>query len=240
MVRNIYTVYMHVNKKNGKKYIGITCCKPEIRWKNGYGYSDSLPFGRAVRKYGWDNFEHIIVKSGVSEKEAKETEICLIKALNTTDDNYGYNICLGGEGIKGYKHTDETKAKISARAKLRVGELNPNFGHRWSDDAKRAFSERKKPITEEQRKKLSHIASQRIGEKNPFYGKHHTENARNKMSQKANKRRVDMYDTNMNFIKTFESIKDASIEMEVCDTAIANCCKGKSKTSCGYIWKYSD
>ena len=35
----VWTVYMHVNKINGKKYVGITSQKPEERWKNnGIGY----------------------------------------------------------------------------------------------------------------------------------------------------------------------------------------------------------
>ena len=56
-----YTVYMHVCKENDKVYIGITCLEAKKRWKaNGDGYKTQL-FGRSVRKYGWENFEHIIL-----------------------------------------------------------------------------------------------------------------------------------------------------------------------------------
>ena len=34
--------------------------------------------------------------------------------------------------------------------------------------------------------------------------------------------------------------KQRAKEMGVDRTAIGNCCKGKSKTSCGFIWKYKD
>lgn len=57
-----FTVYMHVNKINDKKYIGITCQKPDTRWLNGYGYLEQSENGRykqdafakAILKYGWD------------------------------------------------------------------------------------------------------------------------------------------------------------------------------------------
>lgn len=60
----MYSIYIHLNKINDKKYIGITCKKPEIRWANGLGYKKQ-PFWNAITKYGWDNFEHIIIKDNL-------------------------------------------------------------------------------------------------------------------------------------------------------------------------------
>lgn len=97
-----------------------------MRWANGHGYSDKLPIGRAIKKYGWENFEHEIVFNDLQENEAKEIEIKLISKLKTQDPEYGYNVCSGGDGVKGWHPSDETKRKISESAKKRIGEKNPN------------------------------------------------------------------------------------------------------------------
>jgi len=51
-----YKIYIHINKVNGKMYVGITKQTPEDRWKNGTGYDTSPKFYNAIKKYGWENF----------------------------------------------------------------------------------------------------------------------------------------------------------------------------------------
>ena len=45
-----WTVYMHTNKFNGKKYIGITSRDVKLRWINGLGYKNSPHFYNAIQK----------------------------------------------------------------------------------------------------------------------------------------------------------------------------------------------
>lgn len=112
MVRN-YTVYAHKNKSNGKIYVGITCLKVNQRWENGSGYK-SLHFGRAIQKYGWDGFEHIVIQRHLTKTQACRMERVLIATFDLTNPKKGYNVALGGDGggMKNKHHTEETKEKI--------------------------------------------------------------------------------------------------------------------------------
>lgn len=142
-----YFVYCHKNKTNNKVYIGITN-DLNRRWRNGNGYANQQLFGNAIRKYGWDNFEHQIMESGLSFEEACNREryyIALFKsnAYRYSNPTYGYNLTDGGEGFHGIDrsgeknsfygkhHSEHSKALISAS---RAGFKNPFYGRKLSDD----------------------------------------------------------------------------------------------------------
>lgn len=106
---NTYCVYIHINKINGKKYIGQTIYgdNPNFRWKNGAAYQTQKYFWRAIQKYGWDGFDHEVVASNLTKEEANNFEILLIEKFNTTNSQFGYNITLGGGGALGRHPTEE-------------------------------------------------------------------------------------------------------------------------------------
>lgn len=118
-MKNKCCVYMHTNKINNKKYIGITEQKPEDRWKNGKGYKPTSHFRHAIEKYGWDNFEHEILFDNLTTEEAALKERELIAQYKTTNREYGYNNSNGGEVGFHYTHSPEAKKKMSEKAKAR-------------------------------------------------------------------------------------------------------------------------
>lgn len=102
-----FCVYEHVFP-NGKKYIGITCKNPKARWESGTGYSKEHQSAMyyAIQKYGWENIEHNILFTDLTEEEAKNKEKELIQKYHTFIHDatpMGYNMTLGGEGTLGHK-----------------------------------------------------------------------------------------------------------------------------------------
>lgn len=107
-----WCVYMHTNKINDKKYIGISSNVKE-RWRsNGILYKGQKIFSDALKKYGWDNFTHEIIYNDLTREQAGEIEKFLINRYKTTDRKNGYNYATGGfgGGSNGrYKATPYTK-----------------------------------------------------------------------------------------------------------------------------------
>ena len=151
MHKEIYCVYSHTNKINGKIYIGLTFMEPEKRWKNGKGYHKGTHFRSAIDKYGWDNFEHKIIKDNLTKDEASYWEKYYISFYNSTDRLHGYNISSGGEH-GGHAQTNETRKKIGENG-YHYGML----GEKHSDSTKKKMSESRMnhPTSDETKKKIS-------------------------------------------------------------------------------------
>lgn len=117
---NIWTVYIHIIPKEisdydyDKYYVGITSQSVKRRWRDGNGYRNQ-PFYRAIQKYGWDNIEHEIIASHLTENEAKEFEKRLIQLLdcNIGKGKRGYNTTDGGDGMLGHVASEEARKKYS-------------------------------------------------------------------------------------------------------------------------------
>ena len=72
--QNGYCIYAHVNQVNGKIYIGISK-DVNKRWENKiHGYKHCTLFFNALKKYGWENFDHIVLWDNMTHEEACKQE----------------------------------------------------------------------------------------------------------------------------------------------------------------------
>ena len=153
-----YCVYVHVSP-NGKHYVRQTGQKFWKRWNNGNGYKNGNQtyFKRAIEKYGWDNFEHYILKENLTKEQADYWEKYYIQLWDCTNPSKGYNITPRGNGER-HKLSEETKKKLSEINKGRV--LTEEWKKKISDAQKGIKRGPNKKllghsVSEETRKKIS-------------------------------------------------------------------------------------
>lgn len=152
----MWKVYRHTCKITNFVYIGITKHDgPNIRWKYGMGYKHNPHFFNAILKYGWDNFEHIILYDNLSKEEAVDKEIELISYYKNL--NISYNITDGGDGHNGQPVSEETRNKISVSLK----KTNPTP---WNKGKTGVYSEEtRKKISESQKGRIAHNKGKKMG-----------------------------------------------------------------------------
>lgn len=56
----------------------------------------------------------------------------------------------------------------------------------------------------------------------------------------SNKKQVLQYDLKGNLIKEWESLKSIELELKYSHSAVGQCCRGNTKSSHGYVWKYKN
>ena len=221
----MYHIYLHNNKVNNKKYIGITKQQPEERWgKNGNNYKSSPHFYSAIQKYGWDNFEHIVLLGNITKEEACLLEQELIKNYNSTDRNFGYNSTTGGET---FEMSEESRIK---KSESMMGNKN-GLGKPCSKEKAKRISDAQKgrKLSEEHKQKLSQSASKR-----------HTPCS----DEKKEKLRIshpDMKPVICSETNTiYRSVQECGRQLHLHPTNIVKACKGKIHTTGGFHFKYYD
>ena len=252
-----YTVYIHKNVLNGKMYIGITGKSVKERWRDGKGYNGY--FKKAIDKYGWDGFKHIVFAVVKNKQEAKRLERKLIAQYETNNSSKGYNLTEGGEGCWGRIMSEETRRKISVANKGKVGwrkglKATPAQLKSYSKAqlgktvpcevrAKISNSLKGRTITEEHRRK---IGDAQIGIKNHMYGKKASSETKELMRKNQPKGKdhkcsvaiVQLDPVDGSVIRTWHSMSDVRRELGIKHCTISDCCRGKQKTSGGFIWRY--
>lgn len=220
-----YSVYQHLNQVNGKSYIGMTKRNPIERWgTNGSNYISSPHFYAAIKKYGWDSFEHIIIAENLSKEEACALEIELIDKLRANEPSFGYNCTSGGE---------MPEMNELSRKKLSMSMMGNTNGL-----GKQCSPEKRRKIGDAQRgRKFSAEHRQRISKAKT--GKTHkpiSAEARRKIAEKHEMKPVYCPETDT----TYESIQECARQLKINATSVCAVCHGKHHTHHGYHFHYAE
>lgn len=221
-----YSVYCFTNKINNKKYVGITCDVKRRYNQHKKTTSRAVVFCLAIKKYGFENFEFLVLEENLSLKNAKLLERKFIKELNCMVPN-GYNRTEGGDSS--VKHTKETIKKIVEKNKIwRLNNDHPMKGKK--------HSEKSKKLMKESALKRTNI---HFGESHWNFGMKHKESTKEKMkiiqSLGNNGFAKQVIDLNTNVI--YSCINEAKLIYGISHSFVSMICSGKRKSN-KYKFKY--
>lgn len=214
-------IYLTTNNINGMKYIGQK--KSEKFLHEKYLGSGSYLI-RAIKKYGRDNFNTVLLDTADSFNELNEKEKYYIALYNAVESDGFYNQSPGGvlfgEGhIK--HHTEETKRKISLKSS---GENNGFYGKHHTKETREKMREAWKtrsPVSKETREKLSKV------HKGKPFSESHKENLSKSLSKAMTgkklcdsaKRKLSEYNKGTTFVN--DGVKNKRIKLEKLDEYIS-------------------
>lgn len=251
-------IYKYVSPNN-KVYIGQTYNEP-LRRRTFNNINLCYAGGKidnARRKYGPSNFTYTILKE-IEENTIEELLLKLnilekyyIEYYNSIED--GYNITSGGNSFKIYTTKNIGKRISESKSKQVIQyDLDGNFIKIW-ESSNQAYSELgilAAGIRNCCRNISSHagcyiwkyfqgeiifkIEGLSEAKQNQIYAQKQSSNTKNGKTYK----KIIQYDHEGNFVKVFESIKEACDLYNINRSTIINCCVDELDTAGGYIWKY--
>jgi group I intron endonuclease len=112
-------IYCIENIIDNKKYIGQGI---DVEKRMMRDHRECNVLYNALKFYGENNFIRYVIEY-CDEEKLLEKEIYYIDALYSHVSEWGYNVLRGDEITKSFRHTDETKRKISESEK---GKIVPN------------------------------------------------------------------------------------------------------------------
>ena len=145
-------IYKATNKVNGKIYIGKTVNTLQQRMSEHKRHSKNsiMTFHKAIQKYGFDNFEFVVLFECEDAELLTYKEIELIKQFKATEKGIGYNSSTGGDGANGGKNhplfgikRPEFSESISGEKHPNfgnIGELSPRYGQKHTEETKRKIT----------------------------------------------------------------------------------------------------
>ena len=115
MVNKFYIIYKYTNIINGKIYVGVTNRGIKTRRYEhilGSRKNPKFKFHQAIKKYGINSFkEEILVENVMTRDEANKLEIYYISIFDSYKN--GYNMTQGGGNRGEFKHTNQSREKMS-------------------------------------------------------------------------------------------------------------------------------
>jgi len=225
-------IYKTTNLINNKIYIGKRIFTKDKFLKNKY-YGSGKLLKEAINKYGLDSFGREILEE-VDNEILEEREIYWIKFYNSNNLEIGYNLTIGGNSRYGRKignMSDDTKKKISVSVSKYLKENRHPFQDKnHSDETKEKIrnSLKSRKLTDDHIKKLAD------GHRGLKYNKPEKVN-RVKIDQRI---KIKQLSLGGSFIKEWESITEASKELNIDRSGISRACRGVYKQCGGYRWCY--
>lgn len=229
--RGVYTI---LNIIDGKVYVGVSS---DIfgRWKVhkgtlGRGVHHNPHLQNAWKRYGEKSFQFDVlhlVQNEFSDLDLLRLEDHYCKLFNVFDRHCGYNV-IGVNSFGKYPKPPEV------REKLRLAQVGKKRGP-MPEEQKKKISQAHKgkkqaSPSEETKEKIRQIMKvQRVGSGNPAFGK-----------PSPNRRYVRQMTMDGLVLQTGVSLKDAASACGCTSDAIAQNCKGKSKSSAGFRWEFCD
>lgn len=177
-----YYLYLINNNFDDQIYIGYAK-NPKNRMhrhRNPSKKEQHKHLYRAMAAHGRDNFYMNILEEHETLDSVKQAEIDVIKMFKDSGVRL-YNHSEGGEGSSGYKHTEESKAKMSAaqkgipkteETKAAMSAVRTGKTHSEATKAKMSTVKIGKKSTEETKRKISKT---KLGNKNRLGIKHTAE-----------------------------------------------------------------
>lgn len=207
-------IYRITNKINNMKYIGQTIGDLNERFRHHCNKRSNCRYLKnALQKYGKHNFKfELICVCFDSDCDIYEKQY--IEKYNTIVPN-GYNLREGGQSGR---QNDETKQKISEGLKKGYAEGR----------IKSPCGSLGKKLTDEHKKKIS----------DKIKGTIHGSKMREKLRKANLKYKVQQYSLEGILLNEYNGIVEAANAVSSTKSQISSACRGKVKTSSGFIWKY--
>lgn len=229
-LENVSGVYKILNIITNKFYIGSSkniCDRlfghfQELR-KNTH-YNKYLQ--NAYNKYGEGNFVLSIVEICNNTLEREQYYIDTLKPE--------YNLAkIAAGGIS--EHTYESKLKISASLKIYYENVDKEILN--AKNRHLSLIRKGTKLSEEHKQKIKEGVNSSIAHK-LFLNKLHNNKEIHKKISDSKSKAILQFDKNMNFLKEWKSEKYIFEELNI--SGAGNVCRGKRKTSGGFIWKYKN